>query len=220
MKRDLLVRAIECKPCTAIGKNLKSIIPKKQFQAHKPCLVPNQETQIDFAGPINNSRDHEIYILTCFDRFFKYTSAEIFDNANTSNVIKFLNNYIHIHGVSRSLRIDQARCLIGNQVKKICTKINITLIPAPANDHPAIGLVERSNSTIKQCLACIKEANKELNSVTIKAALKSIIYQLRICKHKTAKLSPFESHFGRQASTPLSNISTKPHHSDLSYKKF
>ena len=35
MNRDLLVRAIECKPCTAIGKNLKSIIPAKQFQAHK-----------------------------------------------------------------------------------------------------------------------------------------------------------------------------------------
>ena len=39
MNRDLLVRAIECKPCTAIGKNLKSIIPAKKFQAHKPCLV-------------------------------------------------------------------------------------------------------------------------------------------------------------------------------------
>ena len=142
MKRDLLVRAIEFKPCTAIGKNLKSIIPKRQFQAQKSCIVPNQETQIGFAGPINNSRDHEIYILTCFDRFFKYTSAEIFDNANAFNVIKFLDNYIHIHGVLRSLRVDQARCLIGNQVKKFCTKINITLVPAPANDHRAIGLVD------------------------------------------------------------------------------
>ena len=78
-------------------------------------------------------------------------------------------------------------------------------------------LVERLISTIKQRLACIKEANKELNSFTIKAALKSIIYQLRICKHKTTK--PFESHFGRKANTPLSNISTKPNSSDLSYEK-
>ena len=68
-------------------------------------------------------------------------------------------------------------------------------------------------------MACIKEANKELNSFTIKAALKSIIYQLRICKHKTTKLSPFESHFGRKANTPLSNISTQPKSSDLSYEK-
>ena len=121
MNRDLLVRAIECKSCTAIGKNLKSIIPAKQFQAHKACIVPNYEIQIDFAGPINNEKDQEKYILTCIDRFSKYP-AEIFDNANASNVIKFLNNYIHIHGVPRSLRIDQARCLIGNQVKKILYK--------------------------------------------------------------------------------------------------
>ena len=106
MSRDLLVRAIECKPCTAIGKSLKTIVPAKQFQAHKPCIVPNQATQIDFAGPINNEKDHEFYFLTCVDKFIKYPSAENFDNANASNVINFLDNYIHIHGVPRSLRIE------------------------------------------------------------------------------------------------------------------
>ena len=78
--------------------------------------------QIDFAGPINNEKEHEIYILTCIDRFSKYPSAELVDNANASNVIELLDNYIQIHGVPRSLRIDQARCLIGNQVKNFCTK--------------------------------------------------------------------------------------------------
>ena len=114
MNLDHLVRAIECKPCTAIGKNLKSMFRARQFQAHKPCIVPNQEIQIDFAGPLNNEKDHEIYILTCIDTFSKYPSAEIFDNANASNVLKFLDNYIHIQGVHRSLRIDQVRCLIGD----------------------------------------------------------------------------------------------------------
>ena len=98
-------------------------------------------------------------------------------------------------------------------------KNNITLIPAPSNDHRSIGLVKRLISTIKQRLACIKEANRELNSFTIKAALNSIFYQHRICKHKTTQLSPFESHFGRKANTPLRNISTQPRHSDLSYDK-
>ena len=32
-------------------------------------------------------------------------------------------------------------------------------------------------------------------------------------------ISPFESHFGRQANAPLSNISTKPHSSDSTYEK-
>ena len=79
--------------------------------------------------------------------------------------------------------------------------------------------MEKLISAIKQRLACIKEANKELNSFTIKTALKSIIYQLRICKYKFTKLSPFESHFGRKPNTPLSNICTKPNSSHLSYDK-
>ena len=46
--RDLLVRAIECKPCTVIGKSLNSIIKlqNSKFPSHKPCIVPNQEIQI------------------------------------------------------------------------------------------------------------------------------------------------------------------------------
>ena len=45
-----------------------------------------------------------------------------------------------------------------------------------------------------------------------------IIYQLRICRQKTINISPFDAHFGRKANTPLSNISTKPDPSSLTYK--
>ena len=60
INRDLLVKATECKSCTAIVKNLKSVIPANQFKAHTPCIVPNQETKIDFAGPINNDMNIKI----------------------------------------------------------------------------------------------------------------------------------------------------------------
>ena len=43
MNHEHLVCSIECKPSTVIGKNLKSSIPVKQFQTHKPSIVPNQE---------------------------------------------------------------------------------------------------------------------------------------------------------------------------------
>ena len=48
MKREIIVKATECKPSTAIGKNLKSVIPAKQFKALIPCVEQNQEFQIDF----------------------------------------------------------------------------------------------------------------------------------------------------------------------------
>ena len=58
----------------------------------------------------------KFYVLTFNDCFSKYPTAEIFENANASNVIKFLDNCLKLHVVPRSLQIDQANCLIGNQI--------------------------------------------------------------------------------------------------------
>ena len=70
--------------------------------------------------------------------------------------MKFLDEYIHIHGVPRNIRLDQARCLIGYKVKSICKQHNINIITVPANDPRAIGLVERLIKTIKRRLSCMK----------------------------------------------------------------
>ena len=47
MHRELIVESTECKPCTAIGKNLKSVIPAKQFTPHIPRVEPNQSIMGD-----------------------------------------------------------------------------------------------------------------------------------------------------------------------------
>ena len=59
--RELIVKATECKPCTVIGKNLKSVNPAKQFRPHVPCVEPNQEIQIVFGAPIFDEKGSEIY---------------------------------------------------------------------------------------------------------------------------------------------------------------
>ena len=160
MNCDLLVCSIECESCTEISENLKPVIPVKQYQSHKPCLDSNQEIKIDFTGPINNNREQKTYFLTFFDRFPKYTPIKLFENKKTSNLKKILDNYIQFHAVPCSLTIDQVHCLIGNQVKKFCIKININLIFAPANDRRAISLIEVFISTTKQRPACLKKQTR------------------------------------------------------------
>ena len=218
MHRELIVKATECKPRTAIGKNLKSVIPAKQFNSHIPCVEPNQEIQIDFEGPIFDEKGNEVYFLAAIDRFSKYPTAYIYDKANGPNVLKFLDMYIETHGIPRSIHLDQAKCLVGNQVKTFCNKNNIEIIEAPVNDHRAIGLVERLIQTIKNRLACIKEEKLSARAFHVKHALKIIIHHLRICKQRTTKTSPFEAHFGRKPNTPLSVIATKPNLLNLTYK--
>ena len=210
--RELIVKATECKPCTVIGKNLKSVIPAKEFHPHIPCLEPYQEIQIDIGGPIFDEEGNKIYLLAAIDRFSKYPTACIYDKANGPNVLKFLDIYIENHGIPRSIRLDQAKCSVGNQVN------NIDIIEAPVNDHRAIGLVERLIQTIKNRLACTKEENSSANAFLVKHAFKTKIHQLRICKQRTTKVSPFEAHFGRKPNTPLSVISTTPKLYNLTYE--
>ena len=125
--------------------------------------------------------------------------------------------YIENRGIPRSIRLDQAKCLVGNQVTTFCNKINIDIIEAPVNDHRAIGLVEILIQTVKNRLACIKEEKSCTNGFQVNRALKIIIHQLRICKQKK-KISPFEAHFGIKPNTPLSMISTTPKLSNLTYE--
>ena len=96
------------------------------------------------AAPLQMKKNQDIHFLACIDRFSKYPTVEILDKANGPNVIKFLDEYIQIHGVPGNIRLDQAQCLIGqHKVKNIFKQHNINIITALANDRRAIGLVER-----------------------------------------------------------------------------
>ena len=104
-------------------------------------------------------------------------------------------------GIPRCIRLDQAKCFVGHQANFLCNKnkrINLF------KDHLAIGLVQRVIQTINNRLVCIREEKLVTNSFYIKHARKIIIHQLRICKQKTTKISPFEAHFCRKRNTPLS----------------
>ena len=66
INRDLINKSKTCRPCTEFGKNLKSIIPKTKCSPMKPCVEPNEEIQIDFAGPILDGQGREDI---CFKTF-------------------------------------------------------------------------------------------------------------------------------------------------------
>ena len=98
------------------------------------------------------------FFLAFIDRFSKYPTAEVFDRANAQKILKFLQEQVLLHGFPRTVRLDQAQCQIGRQIKAFCNQNNIQLIEGPIHDHRAIGLVESLIQTIKNRLACIKTA--------------------------------------------------------------
>ena len=119
--RDILAKTSECKACTEISKNLKSVIPHCKWALLTKCVEPNDEIQIDVGGPTLIEKGIEQYFITSVDRYSKYPTAKIVNNTSGTNVIKFLNNYIHNHRVPRTIRLDQARCFTGKQFDTFCT---------------------------------------------------------------------------------------------------
>ena len=115
-------------------------------------------------------------------------------------MLKFLQEYVLPYGKPRSIRLDQARCQTGQQVKAFCNQINIQLIEAPIHDHRTIGLVERLIQKIKNRLACIKTVAR--NQFNLKASINSFLFQLRICRQKIINISPFEANLAEKQIPP------------------
>ena len=88
MHRELNVKATECKPCTVIGKNLKSIVPAKQFHPLVPCVEPNQEIQMILEARFLMKRVPKFFFLAAIDLFSKYPTACSYDKANEPDVLK------------------------------------------------------------------------------------------------------------------------------------
>ena len=96
MNREPIVKATKCNPSTAIGKNLKSVIPATQSKPHIPCVEPYQELQIDLGGPIFGETGDEVYFLTAIDRFSKYPTACLYEKTNGPNVLDMYNENLVI----------------------------------------------------------------------------------------------------------------------------
>ena len=66
---DIIAQAHSCRHCTEKGKNLKPLIQKSQLGKLPSLSEPNEEVQMDFAGPIPFKNPIQSnYILVTVDR--------------------------------------------------------------------------------------------------------------------------------------------------------
>ena len=111
----------------------------------EPVVEPNEEVQLDFAGPLPDELNGDAYILVAIDRWSKFPTAKVVKNTTTDIAIKFTQRYISINGVPRRLRCDQAQTFRAEKIQLFCNTNNIKLLFAPVDDHRAVGV--RENDT-------------------------------------------------------------------------
>ena len=215
--REIVTLTQNCQPCIKIGKNLKPLIPKNKISELPPLVEPNEEVQLDFAGPITDEQYKESYILALVDRYSRYPHAKVYHNCDAETAISYLNQCIKFHGIPRNIRCDQAQAFKSRQFEIFCKNNNIKLILAPVGDHRATGMIERLIQTIKRRLSAINSDNN-WSQVTLTDKVAEIIQEIKLIPNTTTKIAPYTAHFGRKVNTQLSNITTKPSQNNMSYK--
>ena len=131
--RTIALRAENFRQCLDRGNNLKPLIPKSNLGQLPKLSEPNEEIQLDFAGPIVDTKNpnNEHYILAVVDRYYRYPSAVVHTNCDTQTSIDFFNQYCTFHGIPRSIRCDQAQAFKSRVFKIYCKDKNIKLIVSP-----------------------------------------------------------------------------------------
>ena len=217
LHRDIVTAAQNCKECRAKGKNLRVISGRKHFTSLDAVVEPNEEIQLDFAEPLPDENNKDVYILVGVDRFSRFPSAKIVANNKADTIIKFMQTHFVNHGVPRNIRCDQAQGFRAKKFMIYCKSKNIKLIFAPVDDHRSMGMVERLIRTLKTRLSIMK-INKNNTPYKLASDVAELIKTLRITPHATTKNTPFEAHYGRKPNTPLTNICTTPKISNLSWE--
>ena len=219
MHSEIVSKSKACRHCTNKDKNLEAIIPKNQLGNLPKLKEPNEEIQMDFAGPIPyKNKTQNDYILVTVDILSRFPHAETFHNCETETAIEYLEKYCKLHGIPRLIRCDQAQAFKAKEFKIFCKNRNIKLILAPAGDRRVTGIVERLIQTIKRRLAVL-DICPSWSSETLSSRLANFIGNIRLIPNRTTKVTPFEAHFGRKPNRELANMLTKPSTKNLSYHK-
>ena len=82
---------------------------KKHSFQKEPVVEPNEEVQLDFAGPLPDEITRDAYILVAKDKWSKFPAAKVVTDTTADVAIKFMQSYISNNGVPRRLRCHQAQ---------------------------------------------------------------------------------------------------------------
>ena len=58
-----------CQDCRKMGKNLQTLSPKTSISKYPEPEAPNNELQLDFAGPLFGNLNKIIYMLASIDSY-------------------------------------------------------------------------------------------------------------------------------------------------------
>ena len=108
-----------CIPCKMSGKSIKPNLPQTEKNSLPPLNNPNEEIQLDFIGPITE-KNRRCYILLSIDRYSKWPAASYCLSTDGETAVRFLEQYIRLNGIPKTIRTDKATAFTGCFFRNFC----------------------------------------------------------------------------------------------------
>ena len=189
-----------CIPCKMSGKSIKPNLPQTEKNSLPPLSKPNEEVQLDFIGPITEN-NRRFYILLSIDRFTKWLAASYCTSTDGETAVRFLEQYIRLNSIPKTIRTDKATAFTGRLFRKFCKRHYIRSIYGTPYIHTPTGLVERGVRTLKENLLTNIKSGERFGK-----ALDMSLEVMRKTPHTRLRKPAFELHYGRKPNTEISNI--------------
>lgn len=191
--------------CSACKLNKPNYHPARNVFSPVDCPSQiNEEWELDYSGPYEESANGNKYLLVAMDRCSRFLVVLPTPDQTENNVIEFFKSRIFpIFGYPAAIRTDNGPCFKGKTLAEMMKKLHIAHYFSASyhsNDRP---LVERIQLTVQLWL---RTKTAETNRAEWENHLYPIVTLYNACKHATTNLSPYELQF---AKTPSFNILPK-----------
>ena len=113
-----------CIPCKMSGKNIKPNLHNTEKNQLPALDKPNEEIQLDFIGPFTE-RNQRFFILLSMDRFSKWPAASLCKLTDGETTVKFMEQYINLNGIPKTIRTDKATSFTGHTFREFCKNHHI-----------------------------------------------------------------------------------------------
>lgn len=182
-----------CQVCLQIKPEQKP--PTGQMLSAQPTAHnPWDVVSVDIVGPLPRSNSGFIYILSVLDCFSKYVILFPLRSANTTNIVKNLeDNVFLVYGAPKRIITDNGAQFRSKEFKSLMLKYNVKLTPV-SNYHPQANPVERVHRVLKTMLTAYVSENQKLWDTF----LPKVAYALRSARHDVTGVTPNLVIFGRE----------------------
>ena len=157
INRSKVQMAQNCRQGTKQSKDLKAVIGKQHSFQKKYVVEPNEEVQLDFAGPLPDELNKDEYILGAKDKWSKSPMATIVSNTTVDIAMKFMQCYIVNNGLPRKQRCDKAQNFRAKNFQKLCKAIKSKLLFTTIDRHKSIGVEEGKIFTLTRRLRFMRK---------------------------------------------------------------